>query len=557
MKLTTILVMLLFCLHALAADVKVEINPTKPVAGEVFQAYFRIFSDEDNEPSVNFSPGNVEVVGKSNQGVSTRTVYANGKLTVSREITLVYDLVAAKPGMAALRDINIQIGGKTIRHPTINLTVLKEPEVLADVFVMADVPKKNLYLGEGIVVRYYLYSKVPVSNLDIKKYPKLNNFLKRFLQEPERTERVSVDGQIYMRAQIYAAKLYPEKVGELKIDPLQLSATYPTTRAGDPFGAFGLSRDFKTKTINSETVKIEVRPLPEPIPTHFTGLVGQHEFQLQLGQTKLIVNEPLEVKLTVSGIGALENLEAPDFLKHPGLEEFESNGDLKIADAENATKVFDYTFLAKENMTIPSKEIVLSYFDANSGKYIATKLNVPEIVVAGAQSQQGGKNEPPSEVKNEQKLKVHIPPMVKDFAAPLSIEEWQWKRWLPMLNLSLAAIAVLISLGWMIKEKKFKAPQFNSEVPSIFKRGDFKLNEFIRWMTPLIKETGKSPVTIIKESPLPEESKRYFIDLLNSNDYKDYSLGKSEMEYKYQSSHFKELGRYIKSVSNEDSSQPS
>jgi hypothetical protein len=541
---------------AFANEVKVEINPTKPVAGEVFQAYFRIFTDADEEPAINFSPSNVEVVGKSNQGVSTRTIYANGKLTVTREMTMVYDLVSAKPGPASLRDITVQLGAKSLKHPTVSISVLKEAQVLGDVFVMADTPKKNIYLGEGIVVRYYLYRKVDVNSIDIKKYPKLNGFLKRFLQEPERPERVTVDGNLYVRTQIYAAKLFPEKTGELKIDPLQLSATYSSSNINDPFGAFGMNRDFKTRTLTSEAIKVEVRPLPEPVPPHFTGLVGAHEFQVQFGQTKLIVNEPLEVKLTITGVGALENLEAPDLIKHPGLEEFESNGDLKIADADNATKTFDYTFLAKENLKLPAKEIQLSYFDPNSGKYVPTQINVPEIIVAGGQAGAVKKEETPKGEDKKESPSPKISETMKDLAAPITVEEWQWKSWIPVLNLLFAGLALLISIFWIVREKKLSAFHFSKDVPSVFKKNSFELREFVKWMDPLIKTTGKSPLMIIKDSPLPEESKRYFVDLLAANDYKDYSSKKSQMEYKYQSGHFKELGRYIESVRNEDSSQP-
>jgi BatD DUF11 like domain len=554
MKNMFLIFLLLFSNFIFADEVKVEINPTKPVAGEVFQAYFRIFTQTDEEPSINFSPSNVEVVGKSNQGISTRTIYANGKLTVTREITVAYDLVASRPGAAALRDITVQAGVKTLRHPTINLNVLKEPEELADVFVMADVPKKNLFVGEGIVVRYYLYSKVPVSNLDIKKYPKLNNFLKRFLQEPERTERVSVDGQIYMRTQIYAARLYPEKTGDLKIDSLSLSATYSSSRSNDPFGAFGMGRDMRSRTINSETIKVEVRPLPQPVPTHFTGLVGKHEFQLQAGESKLIVNEPLEIKLTVSGAGALENLEAPELLKHQGLEEFETNGDLKISAPDLATKTFDYTFLAKQNLNLPAKDLVLSYFDPESQRYVPTTLNLPVIVVAGGEADRPQKNTQPSPVE-ERKMKPAL--KLKELAGPVTVSEWQWKNWLPLINLSLAGLALLISIGWAVKTKSFKAVSLKHDVPSSFKKGQFEFGEFVKWMTPLITETGKSPLLIIKDSPLPEESKRYFIDLLTANDYKEYSSRKSQMDFKYQSSHFKELGRYIERARHESSSQPS
>lgn len=542
---------------AFADEVKVETNPPRPVAGEVFQANFRIFTDADEEPSINFSPRNLEVVGKSNQGVSTRTIYANGKLTVTRELSVVYDLVAARPGYAYMNEITVQLGNKTIRHPSLSITVLKEAEERADVFVMVDVPKKELYLGEGVVARYYLYSKVPVSNLDIKKYPKLNNFLKRFLQEPERTERVSVDGEIYLRAQIYAAKLYPEKVGELKIDPLNISATYPTSRSNDPFGAFGMNRDFRTKTLSSETVKVIVKPLPEPIPPHFTGLIGNHEFQLSVGQSKIIVNEPLEVKLTVSGVGALENLEAPKLIEHPSLEEFESNGDLKISDADHATKVFDYTYLAKENLQIPAKDMTLSYFDPNSGKYVPTQLKIPEIVAAGGQAAQAKKEDTPQDSPKTSSPKPQAIPSVKDLTGPITVDESQWKSWLPVMNFTFAAFALLLSIGWIVKEKKFTGITHKGDVPSQFKKGEFEFSDFVKWMTPVIKVTGKSPIMIIKDSDLPEESKRYFIDLLTANDYKDYSIRKSQMEFKYQSSHFKELAKYIESVRNEDSSQPS
>lgn len=558
MRLLLMFLFFLFSLNLLASELKVETNPSRPVAGEVFQAFFRIFTDEDADPAINFSPANLEVVGKANQGISTRTIYANGKLTVTREVTVVYELVAAKPGTAWMRDITVQIGSTTLRHPTISLTVLKEAEEPADVMVMAEVPKRNLFLGEGVVVRYYLYSKVPVSNLDIKKYPKLNNFLKRFLQEAERTERVSVDGQLYMRTQIYAAKLYPEKTGELKVDSLQLSATYPTSRTGDPFGAFGLNRgELKTRTITSEPVKIEVRPLPEPIPTHFTGLVGPHEFTLEAGQSRLIVNEPLEIKLVVTGVGALENLEAPALLKHPGLEEFESNGDLKISSADQATKVFDYTFLAKENLNLPGKEITLSYFDPNSERYVSTTLKIPEIVVAGgqaAQERKPEKNEPPP-ARDESRPQA--PQLPKELNGPAALQEILWKSWHPYLNLALASLAVLLTVGWIVKNTRGFSMNFRTQIPSSFRRGEFRLGEFIQWMAPLITRTGKSPLGIIKDSPLPEESKRYFIDLLSANDYKDYSANKATLDFKYQSRHFKELGRYIESAHDESSSQPS
>ena len=426
---TIFLLLSLFIMNDVFADeVKIEINPVKPVAGEMFQAVFHIYSDADEEPVINFSPYRVEVVGKNNYGVKTSTTWINGKFSSSRELTIVYDLAANEPGVAGLRDINVQIGSSNLKHPAISLNILKEPEVAADVFVMAEVPKKTLFLGEGIVVRYYLYSKVSVSNLDIKKYPKLNNFLKRFLQEPERSERVTVDGELYLRTQIYGAKLFPEKTGELRIDPLQLSATVLTSRAGDPFGSFGLGRESRVKTVSSESIKVDVVPLPDEGKTSgFTGLVGKHDFELQLNNSRLIVNEPLEVKLSVAGGGALENMEAPTILKHPDLEEFESNGDLKIQNADQATKIFEYTFLPKANLNMPAMTITLTYFDPDTMKYVPVQLSVPEIVVAGT-SQAVKKELKNRDEKTENKSTPLMPSTPEKLSGPVLDSMGSWKN---------------------------------------------------------------------------------------------------------------------------------
>ncbi len=552
MKVLIFIILILGIQFAHSDDVKIEINPTKPVAGEMFQAIFRVYTDADEEPVINFSSYQIEVVGKNNYGVKTSTVYMNGKFSTSRELTIIYDLSGSRPGVAGLRDITVQVGSKTLRHPSLNFTILKEPEVAADVFVMADVPKKTIFLGEGIVVRYYLYSKVPVSNLDIKKYPKLNNFLKRFLQEPDRSERVTVDGQLYIRTQIYGAKLFAEKIGELKIDPLHLSATVMTSRSGDPFGSFGFGREARVKSVSSDSIKVEVRPLPEEGKTaDFTGLVGKHDFELNINSSRLIVNEPLEVKLTVTGGGALENMEAPTILKQEYLEEFESNGDLKIMSADQATKVFDYTFLPKDNFTIPASSLTLTYFDPDSMKYVPVQLAINEIVVAGA-----GQKEIKEPVKTEidKETNITIPQIPSSLSGPLLEGAQSWKSYLGFFNLSLSALALIIALGIIINKQKL--PSFSSQtIPTGFKKGHFKLSEFSRWMTPLISKTGKPPLSVIKDSDMSQATKMYFIELLNSNDYKDYSHTKGQFKFVYRSDSFKELDKYIQSVKNEDTTQ--
>ncbi len=555
MKIFWLALSLIVCFQVFADEVKIEINPTKPVKGEVFRAYFRIFTDSQEEPVVNFIPSSLEVVDKSNQGTSTRTMYANGNFTVTREITLVYDLVANKAGTASLREINVQVGSKTIRHPSVSLTVLNEPEEKSNIFVLADVAKREVFVGEGVLVRYYVYSKVAVKGIEIKKFPGLNHFLKRFLQEPENPERVNYDGEVFVRRLVYSAKLFPEKTGELKIDPLFASVTFAEINNNDPFGSFGFSRDFKTRSLHSEPVVLMVKPLPPPVPPHFTGLIGKHDFDLQVGQKKLIVNEPLEIKLTVSGGGMLEGLEAPALITHPGFEEFETNGDLKISDANLATKTFDYTYLAKEDLKIPESSVTLSYFDTESMRYITTQLPMPELVVAGGSAARKDSPPPENEKKTDEK-KSDLPAKITDFSGPLLADPLRYREFLPYVNFLLAIGSLVIALSFFVKSKAFTR-RASADVPAHFKRGNFSFGEFTRWLSPLIQRTGKPPVAIIKDSTLEDDAKAYFIELLNANDYKDYAIRKTAMQFKYNPAYFKSLGKYIKSAENESTPKPS
>ena len=123
------------------------------------------------------------------------------------------------------------------------------------------------------------------------------------------------------------------------------------------------------------------------------------------------------------------------------------------------------------------------------------------------------------------------------------------------MNLSLSLLAIIIALGVIIKKEQI--PSFSSHhIPAEFKRGQFRLSAFTKWMTPLISQTGKSPLSVLKDSDLSPATKTYFIDLLNSNDYKDYSHAKGQFKFVYRSDSFKELDKYIQSVKNENTTQP-
>ena len=256
-------------------------------------------------------------------------------------------------------------------------------------------------MGEGLIARYYLYhlNSVSLASSDIERFPKLDKFLKRFQQENLPAERVSINGQVYIRRIMYTAQLFGNKVGKFKIDPIRLKVRYG--RGGNSLSAFGFNFSnsrVRTTRISSKPIEIEVMTLPSKgMPPHFTGLVGNHSFSLSKSKDRFISNEPIELQLTVRGDGALELFEAPTLLSDPNLEEFEKSNDFQVMKGFKAEKKINYTYLGRGSVDIENKEVPISYFDPESKEYITEILKIGNVKVASTGGTSIGKSEKPSQ----------------------------------------------------------------------------------------------------------------------------------------------------------------
>lgn len=383
-----------FLSFASHAQVSIEIIPRNPSVNEVFQILFKCNVEGREDPEINFNARNFEVLDKQSQGLSTRTIYQAGKITVSKELLISYTAVAKKTGMATVANTRVRMGTKIINKDDVSFQVLERPAGPKLVFIAAEVSKDDVYVNEGITLRYYLYRKVGIQSTDIKKYPKLDMFMKRYLQENENPQRVTVNGELLVRSTLYSARLYPEEPGEFTVDPMELTVSYSKENLGAFGFGFGMSgRDLVTTNIASEPIKIKVKALPElNKPKDFSGLVGTHKFDFVIGRPNILVNEPLEARLSINGPGKLEGLTPVSLFTSKSLEQFDVKADLALVGAEAAVKTFTYTFLGKSNDLIPPSLIKISYFNVDTKSYETWTQEIPEIRIAGAESQ------PPSNV---------------------------------------------------------------------------------------------------------------------------------------------------------------
>ncbi len=526
-----------------ASPVDISTNPKDPIKGEVFQILFRCQTESNIQPEISFEPVGFEVLGKQAQGLSTRTVFSQGKYTTSREILISYDAKASKAGVVSLRNLVVKIDNRIERDPSVDILVSETPPEPKLVFVAAEVSKKSVFVGEGIIVRYHVFKKTALQSFDIKKYPKLDGFMKRYLQENENPHRVTIDGELFAKSLIYSVRLYPEKAGKLVIDPMEVSATYAQDIYGNMGFGFGLGmRDLKTKTLSSPPVEIDVKALPEANkPTSFTGLVGPHKFELKPGQNQILVNEPLEVRLTISGPGNLENLEAPALWAVPQLEKFDAKSDLSLVGAESAIKVFDYTYLGKQGGQIPALPLELSYFDPDGGRYERIQEQLPSITVAGNANpdvQPTGPKEKASDSASE--------PDATN-VAPRFMGENRW--WLQMGFwwgvLALVAI-LLISRRYQYVWENIKSNRtpMDADLKKLAS-GQFAVAELVRVLYRLSPESI-SVRNAIQESKLTDDEKQYFINLLTQVESGEFMRSKQSGPVSMNAKMLKSLRKNLK-----------
>lgn len=558
-----------------AEDVDVEVSPPEPLVNESFFVTFKVKTTGNVEPYISFTPSGATVQGKREQGVSISTTVINGKFTTTREQNYVYELIAEHAGQVQIKNIKVEIGGKVTNVKEVHVNVLAQARKIPDVFVEAQASKTKIYLGEGIDVNYYLYLKTTLTSYDVKEFPKLNKFIKRFHHVNTPPETVQYKGQVFKRFFLYSARLFPEKVGPAVLDPMTVTLQVVENDYSSPFGGFGMgSQRVKNKELSSQRIEVEVLPLPsENVPPGFTGMVGEHEFSLSIPKNKYLVNEPIEIKLEAKGKGALENMDAPAIYTDNNLEQFDTKSEVTEIGTQAAKKVFEYTLLARGPLNIKQRELSLAYFDPSSGRYVEKKLIIPQLEVSGVAAPISGTGASQAQTKNKDQPQGQEQDFVSKLFSPSSeagkkIEknqlglvgpslknEGRWfDRWFDVINVFLILIILGVVGSWYNSNKNVvKASDLASEIKkdiALMKSRGLNYSELYKVLAALDRDNrmssgGVSVNQIIEESALSNEAKTYFKQTLQVCEEKNFGINKQDRKISFENKYFKELLKNI------------
>jgi hypothetical protein len=374
------------------AQVRFEAKASKSKLGvnERLRVDFEMNKDGDdfNPPSFN----GFNVVGGPNQAVSNSWI--NGKRTYSK--TYSYFLAPTSRGKFTIGQAEIVIDGDIYKTTPIQVEVTSAVETPTDgnnsdfvasenLHLVAEISNANPYLNEAITVVYKLYVSplVSVSNWREMDSPVYSDFWSQNIDIRQlKIETGQYEGQPYRFVVLRKTILYPQKTGELEIEPLALSVSVdvPSDRR-DIFGGRLYTTIDKTVTAGKKIINSKPLPLADK-PSNFTGAVGDFDFKVIASRAKLAATESLTLKVQVSGKGNLKLFELPELQVPNSLELYEPERIENVRTDLNGTQgsIADtYTVVPNQKGNFPIPGLSFSYFDLDSRTY--KTINTEEIML--------------------------------------------------------------------------------------------------------------------------------------------------------------------------------
>ena len=374
--------------------------PGQVAVGEQFRLSYTVNTDEAR----GFRAGNIPddafdvLMGPS---TSTQSSYqlVNGHMSSSSSITYTYILSAKKQGSFTIPAAHVTVDGKNVQSNEVRIKVSGEAkggqqgsrhqqsdngEVRAagsaisgsDLFIKVTASKQHVREQEPILLTYKVYTLVGLTQLN-GKMADLKSFYTREVPLPQEKQFhiENLNGRAYRTVTWQQYVMFPQATGKLEVPSITYEGiVVQQNRNVDPFEAFfngGSGYIEVKKKITAPGITIHVDPLPQR-PANFSGGVGSYSISAQLDKTEVKANDPVKLRVVVSGVGNMKLLKEPE-VKFP--KDFD-HYDAKVTDQTKLTTnglegniIYDFLAVPRHQGTFEIPAVEYTYFDTRSNQY--------------------------------------------------------------------------------------------------------------------------------------------------------------------------------------------
>ena len=380
-KTITLLYLSLLTVAALAQQITGK-APSQVAVGEQFRLTYTVNTDDVS----GFRAGNIPDAFDVLMGPSTSTQSSfqmvNGHTSSSTSVTYTYILSATKNGSFTIPAAHASVHGKTVHSNELHIKVSGTAQQGGshisgnDLFIKVSANKSRVHEQEPILLTYKVYTLVDLTSLS-GKMPDLKSFYTREVPLPqEKSFKIeSLNGRPYRTVTWQQYVMFPQTTGKLEIPSITYDGMVVLqNRNVDPFEAFfngGSGYVEVKKEIKAPGLTITVDPLPAR-PTNFSGGVGTFNLSAQLDKTEVKANNPVNLRIVVSGSGNLKLIKQPVVNLPKDFDQY----DAKIEDKTKLTTngiegsmVYDMLIVPRHQGKYDIPPVEFTYFDIQSNSY--------------------------------------------------------------------------------------------------------------------------------------------------------------------------------------------
>lgn len=425
-KCTLVVVLLLAALTA-RADGKPILEVSTPLTvalGEPFRVEFSLNATPDDESFQAPAFDGFEVLAGPAISRGSSIQIINGSMTKSVNVSYTFVLLPKSAGALTIGAARVKVEGEQVESRPQPIEVVDESQTGSsaptegsttqrqerrenvqqevagrvaedDVLLRAVVSKRSLYKNEPLHVTYKLYTRVQFVNYSFDANPSFNGFWAQDLVDKQRNAQVSrekYNGKVYDTYVLGDWLLYPQQAGELTIDPMAMTIVAQVmvpTRRRDPF--FGSSHEVYNvpRKVQSQPIKITVKPLPAGAPADFTGAVGSFSLEATPPASRIAANSGATYTVRIAGTGNLTFVQAPKLNLPSSFELYNT----KTTESINSTasgitgyRQFEYPFIARTDGSYTLEGVSFSYFDPQRMQYLTLRSKEVTIEVTPDQN---------------------------------------------------------------------------------------------------------------------------------------------------------------------------
>ena len=403
--------------------------PSHVATGEQFRLTYTVNTQDVSDFRAGDIPDELEVLIGPNRSMQSSYQMINGHTSSSSSITYTYIVRASKNGSFTIPPAHVVVGGKSIASNPLTIRVSGSPSAGSngssrqhaneddgirdagsqisgsDLFIKVSANKKRVHEQEPILLTYKVYTLVGLTSLR-GDMPDLKSFYTQEVDLPQQKSFSieTLNGRPYKTTTWSQYVMFPQMTGKLEIPSITFEGiVVQQNRNIDPFEAFfngGSGYIEVKKKIQAPGIEIQVDPLPQR-PANFSGGVGKFNISAQLDKTEIKANDPVSMRVIVSGIGNLKLIKQPvvNFPKDFDKYEPKVTDKTKLsANGIEGSMIYDILVVPRHQGKYEIPPVEFTYFDTSANAYKTIKsesftLDVAKGSGAGTVNDFSGQND--------------------------------------------------------------------------------------------------------------------------------------------------------------------